>query len=37
VVLPDEIVSNLGWKEGIELDLDTKKAAIILRAKDSNN
>jgi antitoxin component of MazEF toxin-antitoxin module len=33
VVLPNEKVEELGWKEGEELDLDTKRDAIILKAK----
>ncbi|MGA8913374.1 MAG: AbrB/MazE/SpoVT family DNA-binding domain-containing protein [Nitrososphaeraceae archaeon] len=37
VVLPNDKVEELGWKEGVELDLDSKKGTIILRPKDSNN
>lgn len=37
VVLPNDKVEELGWKEGVELDLDSKKGAIILRPKDNNN
>lgn len=37
VVLPNDKVQELGWKEGAELDIDTKKGAITLRPKDINN
>ena len=37
VVLPNDKVQELGWKEGVELDIDAKKGAITLRPKDSNN
>jgi antitoxin component of MazEF toxin-antitoxin module len=37
VVLPNDKVQELGWKEGAELDVDTKKGAITLRPKDINN
>jgi hypothetical protein len=37
VVLPHDKVQELGWEEGTELDMDTKKGAITLRPKDINN
>jgi antitoxin component of MazEF toxin-antitoxin module len=37
VVLPNDKVQELGWKEGAELDIDTKKGTITLRPKDINN
>jgi antitoxin component of MazEF toxin-antitoxin module len=37
VVLPNDKVEQVGWEEGMELDLDAKKGAITLRPKDSNN
>jgi antitoxin component of MazEF toxin-antitoxin module len=37
VVLPNDKVQELGWKEGVELDIDNKKGAITLRPKDINN
>ena len=37
VVLPNDKVQELGWKEGVELDIDTKKGAITLIPKDINN
>jgi len=37
VVLPNDKVQELGWKEGVELDIDTKKGAIMLIPKDINN
>ena len=37
VVLPNDKVEQVGWKEGMELDLDAKKGVITLRPKDVNN
>jgi antitoxin component of MazEF toxin-antitoxin module len=37
VVLPNDKVQELGWKEGVELDIDNQKGAITLRPKDTNN
>lgn len=37
IVLPRKRIEELGWKEGVELDIDTNKGAIILKAKDNNN
>ena len=37
VVLPNEKVEQVGWREGMELDLDAKKGVITLRPKDKNN
>lgn len=33
VVIPPEKVSEIGWKEGIELDIDIKDGKIILKPK----
>jgi hypothetical protein len=37
VVLPNGKVQELGWEEGVELDINTTKGAITLRPKDINN
>lgn len=33
VVIPPEKIKEMGWKEGIELDLDSKKNELILKPK----
>jgi bifunctional DNA-binding transcriptional regulator/antitoxin component of YhaV-PrlF toxin-antitoxin module len=33
IVLPQEKVEELGWKEGTELELDTNKGVAILKAR----
>ncbi len=34
VVIPPEKVKEMGWKEGMELDLDSKKNELILKPKN---
>ncbi len=33
IVIPPEKIKEMGWKEGMELDIDSKKNEIILRPK----
>lgn len=33
VVIPPEKIRELGWKEGLELDFDSKKNELILKPK----
>ena len=35
IILPQEKVEELGWKEGTELDLETKKGVAILKTKET--
>jgi hypothetical protein len=37
VVLPESKISNLGWKEGIDLEANiTRKGTLELKSKDKN-
>jgi antitoxin component of MazEF toxin-antitoxin module len=33
VVIPPEKIQELGWKEGVELDMDSRDNKLILRPK----
>lgn len=33
VVIPPEKIKEMGWKEGMELDFDSKKNELILKPK----
>ena len=33
VVIPPEKIKEMGWKEGMELDLDSKDSKLILKPK----
>jgi hypothetical protein len=37
IVLPQEKVEELGWTEGIELDLETNKGVAILKARNDKS
>jgi hypothetical protein len=37
VVLPENKISNLGWKEGVDLEVNiTRKGTLELKSKDKN-